>query len=159
MMRPRLIDRFVERRFTAFLGEPVSVHAAARVIVSATGLVVVGAGVLMRFLDPHDFGNVWLGLWWSVQTVTTVGYGDITPKTVGGRIVATVVMLEGIAFVALVTAAITSAFVARAQRLPGRIAGEGLDSLAASYAEIAGRLDRIEAAIAELTGREAAKPS
>jgi voltage-gated potassium channel Kch len=48
--------------------------------------------------------------------VTTVGYGDVVPRTVLGRIVAAVVMLQGIAFIAVVTAAITSSFVARAAR-------------------------------------------
>ena len=55
-------------------------------------------------------------MWWAIQTVTTVGYGDVTPKNVVGRIVAAFVMLEGIAFVAIVTAVITSTFVARATR-------------------------------------------
>ena len=48
--------------------------------------------------------------------VTTVGYGDVTPKDVAGKIVGALVMLEGIAFLAIVTAAITSMFVTRAQR-------------------------------------------
>ena len=46
--------------------------------------------------------------------MTTVGYGDAVPTNVVGRILAAVVMLEGIAFVAIVTAAVTSTFVARA---------------------------------------------
>ncbi|HEU5065789.1 MAG TPA: potassium channel family protein, partial [Gaiellaceae bacterium] len=50
----------------------------------------------------------------ALQTVTTVGYGDVTPKEVSGRIVAGAVMLYGIAFIAIVTALITSTFVARA---------------------------------------------
>ena len=57
-----------------------------------------------------------MGMWWAIQTVTTVGYGDVTPKAVAGRIVGTFVMLEGIAFLAIITAAITSTFVARAGR-------------------------------------------
>jgi voltage-gated potassium channel Kch len=55
-------------------------------------------------------------LWWAVQTVTTVGYGDVAPKDVGGRLLAAFVMLEGTAFIAIVTAVITSTFVARASR-------------------------------------------
>ena len=70
----------------------------------------------MRVLDPHEYPNVGVGMWWAIQTVTTVGYGDVTPKNVVGRIVAAFVMLEGIAFVAIVTAVITSTFVARATR-------------------------------------------
>jgi voltage-gated potassium channel len=52
----------------------------------------------------------------ALQTVTTVGYGDVTPTHVGGKLVGAAVMLEGTAFIAIVTAAITSTFVARATR-------------------------------------------
>jgi voltage-gated potassium channel Kch len=55
-------------------------------------------------------------MWWALQTVTTVGYGDVTPKHVAGRFVGAFVMLEGIAFLAIVTAVITSSFVARAEQ-------------------------------------------
>ena len=55
-------------------------------------------------------------MWWALQTVTTVGYGDVTPKEPSGRIVAGVVMLEGVALLAITTAVITSTFVTRAAR-------------------------------------------
>ena len=96
--------------------EPPSVRNAAGVIVVATFAVVVGAGVLIRVIDSHEYENVWVGMWWALQTVTTVGYGDVTPTHVGGRLVGAVVMLQGIAFIAIVTAVITSTFVARAAR-------------------------------------------
>ena len=68
----------------------------------------------MRLLDGEEYPSIGLGVWWALQTVTTVGYGDAVPTNVVGRILAAVVMLEGIAFVAIVTAAVTSTFVARA---------------------------------------------
>jgi voltage-gated potassium channel Kch len=52
----------------------------------------------------------------ALQTVTTVGYGDMTPARTSGRIVAAFVMLQGIAFLAILVAAITSTFVAREER-------------------------------------------
>jgi voltage-gated potassium channel len=106
----------VERRIARFLREPPSVRTAAGVIVTATAVVVVGAGVLITFLDHEEYPNVGIGMWWALQTVTTVGYGDVTPTQLGGRLVAAAVMLQGIAFVAIVTAVITSTFVARATR-------------------------------------------
>ena len=106
----------VERRMSWFLSEPPSVRTAAGVIVTATTVVVVGGGVLMRLLDHGDYSDVWVGMWWALQTVTTVGYGDVTPKNPSGRIIATFVMLQGIAFLAITTAAITSTFVARANK-------------------------------------------
>jgi voltage-gated potassium channel Kch len=110
--RPNLI----ERRMSRVLREPPSVRTAASVIVTATAVVVVVGGVLMRILDHSEYANVWVGMWWALQTVTTVGYGDVTPKNSSGRIIAAFVMFEGIAFLTIIIAAITSTFVARAQR-------------------------------------------
>ena len=83
-------------------------------IVTATAVVVVGAGFLITLVDEKEYSNLGVGLWWAVQTVTTVGYGDVAPSAVSGRLVAAAVMLYGIAFIAIVTALITSTFVARA---------------------------------------------
>ena len=91
-------------------------RTAAGVIVTATTVVVVAGGVLMRLLDHGEYADIWVGMWWALQTVTTVGYGDVTPKEPVGRIIATFVMLQGIAFLAITTAAITSTFVARASK-------------------------------------------
>src|SRR3954464_9536900 len=74
----------VERRLTRFLHEPPSVRGAAGVIVTATAVVVIGGGVLIRILDHREYSSIWVGMWWAMQTVTTVGYGDVTPKNVGG---------------------------------------------------------------------------
>jgi voltage-gated potassium channel Kch len=106
----------IERRMNRFLREPPSVRTAAGVIVTATIVVVVAGGVLIRLLDHSEYSDVWVGMWWALQTVTTVGYGDVTPKNPSGRIIAGFVMLEGIAFLAVTTAAITSTFVARATK-------------------------------------------
>src|SRR5262245_15090794 len=106
----------LERRVARVLREPPSVRAAAGVIVTATACVVVAAGLLMTVVDHEEYPTLGLGLWWALQTVTTVGYGDVVPSHVAGRLVAAVVMLEGIAFIAIITALITSTFVARAER-------------------------------------------
>ena len=112
MGRPNLIERRLER----FIHEPPSVRNAAGVIVIATTVVVVGAGILISVIDSEEYPDVWVGMWWALQTVTTVGYGDVAPSHVAGRLVGAFVMLEGIAFIAIVTAVITSSFVARAAR-------------------------------------------
>ena len=106
----------IERRLERFMRQPPSVRNAAGVIVMATTLVVVGAGVLISVIDRDEYPNVGIGIWWALQTVTTVGYGDVAPKQLTGRLVGAAVMLEGIAFIAIVTAVITSSFVARATR-------------------------------------------
>ena len=105
----------IERRLERFMREPPSVRNAAGVIVIATATVVVGAGVLISIIDSDEYSNVGVGMWWALQTVTTVGYGDVTPSHFGGRLVGAAVMLEGTAFIAIVTATITSTLIARAE--------------------------------------------
>ena len=130
---------------TSFLSAPLSVRSAVAVIVSATAVVVVLAGVAMRFLDHSEYSNVWVGMWWALQTVTTVGYGDVTPRHVTGRIVGAVVLLYGIGFLTITIAAITSTFVTRAEREQGvALSRDDLDAVSA-------RLDRIEQQLGQLT--------
>lgn len=62
-------------------------------------------------MDEEHVSSVWDGIWWAVVTVTTVGYGDVYPRSVGGRIVAMIVMLFGIGFLSVLTATIASRFV------------------------------------------------
>jgi voltage-gated potassium channel Kch len=106
----------LERKLKRFLREPPSVRNASAVIVVATTVVVVGGGVLISLIDNEEYPNVGIGMWWALQTVTTVGYGDVTPSQFSGRLVGVLLMLWGPAFIAIVTAAITSSFVARASR-------------------------------------------
>jgi voltage-gated potassium channel len=149
--RPNLI----ERRMTRILHEPPSVRTAAGVIVTATALVVVAGGVAMRMLDHDEYSSIWVGMWWALQTVTTVGYGDVTPRHTSGRIVATLVMLEGIAFLTIIIAAITSTFVARAseEREAADAAEEDAEQkrLDARFDGIDERLDRVEQMLRKLS--------
>jgi voltage-gated potassium channel Kch len=145
--RPNLI----ERRMSRVLREPPSVRLAAGVIVTATVMIVVGSGILMRVFDHKEYANIWLGMWWALQTVTTVGYGDVTPKNAVGRLIAAFVMLEGIAFLAIVTAGITSTFVTRAERerqmAEGSAEAKRDLELDARLDDVIQRLDRLEAMI------------
>jgi voltage-gated potassium channel len=151
--RPDLI----ERRMSRFLREPVSVRNAASVIVLATLLIVVAAGVAIRILDHDEYSSIWLGMWWSLQTVTTVGYGDVTPTTAPGKLVGALVMLQGIALLSIITAAITSSFVARAtaERDAKAQASEDRaeDQLNARLADVCERLDRLERLLVKLADR------
>src|SRR5690242_6746243 len=150
-------SNLLERRMSRFLRQPPSVRTAAGVIVTATALVVIGGGVLIRVLDHHEYASIWVGMWWSLQTVTTVGYGDVTPKEPIGRMVGALVMLEGIAFLAIITAAITSSFVARAEReqhLAETAEEAALDERFEEWRkEVDGRFDRLEALLNDLGAR------
>ena len=138
-----------------FLREPVSVRNAASVIVMATAVVAVAGGVAIRLLDHDEYSSIWLGMWWSLQTVTTVGYGDVTPESTPGRFVGVLMMLQGIALLAIVTAAITSTFVARAQaeRDEDAHTSEDLaeDRLESRLVDLCERIDRVERLLIELT--------
>jgi voltage-gated potassium channel len=145
-----------ERRMSKFLREPPSVRLAANVIVTATAMIVVLGGVLMRVLDHKEYHSVWQGMWLVIQTVTTVGYGDTAPKLVIGRIVASIVMLWGIAFLAIITAAITSVFVARAQQ-ERELAAQA--EAAGAETTVDARFDNIDAQLQELRDLLERKPS
>jgi len=108
------------RAIARFLEDPASIRIAAWLIVSATVFAVVVGAVLMRVLDHREYPNIGRAMWFTLQTVTTVGYGDVTPKRVVGRIVASVVMVTGIGFITIVTALVTSVFVEAARRRPAR---------------------------------------
>lgn len=73
--------------------------------------VVVGGGLVFVAAEPQQNLSIWDGLWWATETVTTVAYGDIYPTTALGRVVATVVMITGIGFVALLTGALAQRFL------------------------------------------------
>jgi voltage-gated potassium channel len=144
----------IERQMARFLRGPVTVRSAAAVIVTSTAVVVVASGALMRLLDHREYHNIFIGMWWAIQTVTTVGYGDVTPRDVAGRVVAALVMLEGIALVAIVTAAITSTFVARAAHLQGVATAKDEQQEEARnqarYEELTERLSRLETLLLKL---------
>jgi voltage-gated potassium channel len=88
---------------------------AAYVVIAFWTLAIVVFGVAERLIDPDTFGSIWLGIWWATQTVTTVGYGDVVPEQTAGKVIAVFLMLGGLSFLAVLTGAITSAFVTRAQ--------------------------------------------
>ena len=79
-------------------------------IVAITVLAVV-TGVVARLIDRRDFHSVGDGIWWSIVTLGTVGYGDIVPHTAWGRVLGSIVIVCGVTFIAFLTATVTSLFV------------------------------------------------
>ena len=126
----------------------VTPRGAAIVIAVATIAITFVSGLVMTLLDRDNYPSIGEGLWWAVQTTTTVGYGDNVPTTAAGRFLATLVMFFGIGFLTVITAAITSTFVARARSEQLRTGDE--PATAKQFRELDERLERIEAALTRL---------
>ncbi len=88
---------------------------AAAVIAAVWVIAIVVFGIVEHLVDPESFDNVWLGMWWATETVTTVGFGDVVPEQTVGKVLAVVLMVGGLSLFAVVTGTITSLFVQRAQ--------------------------------------------
>ena len=134
-------ERWLDRR----IARAAKPRGAAIVIASVTTSITIVAGLLMTVIDREHFPSLGSGLWWGVQTVTTVGYGDHVPTTGAGQILAALVMLLGIGFITVITASITSSLVTRTrqdQQPPGDDAPS-----AEQLRQIDERLERIEAAL------------
>ncbi|MCM1056172.1 MAG: ion transporter [Firmicutes bacterium] len=78
------------------------------VLMLASSLCMYG---LEHEAQPENFSNAFSGIWWSVSTLLTVGYGDIYPVTIGGRIMAIVIAFLGVGMVAIPTGIISAGFV------------------------------------------------
>ena len=87
-------------------------------------LTMVLGGLILQWLEPGDISKDDNPYWWAIVTMTTVGYGDFYPTTPAGRIFAVFIMFMGISLVSLLTASISSIFVARKIR-----EGKGLEQL------------------------------
>ena len=78
-------------------------------LLSGLIVLVVVSGTLFSYLEQGY--NVPEGIWWAIVTATTVGYGDVVPGSGLGRLVATVLMITGISFIALLSAATAARLV------------------------------------------------
>jgi len=121
---------------------------AWRAIAVATVTIAVAGGLLVRVTDPGTITSIGTGLWWSLQTVTTVGYGDVVPSSGTGRVIGAIVMISGIAFLTVITAAVTAALIEAARRRqPPATDREQLPDL---MREMTARLSAIETRLDEL---------
>lgn len=134
MLRPRrAIDRF--------LAHPSSMMYATSVIISVTAATVLVGALVIRVFDASEFPSYGEAIWFTLQTATTVGYGDITPERTIGRVVAAVVMLVSIGLLTMVTAMVTSYFIQNASRLRNQ----------SDHDELTTTLARLEASVTTLS--------
>lgn len=104
---------------------------------AVTAFMILAGGTAFADVERHRHHavSVWDGIWWAITTVTTVGYGDISPHTDAGRVIAIGLMVCGIGFVAMLTAAFAQRFVR--QNAP-------IDEVLTELRAISDRLDRLE---------------
>ena len=81
-----------------------------RTILAALIFFIFLFGYLFYVSEP-DVRNLGDGVWWALVTITTVGYGDITPVTTLGRVVASSLMLLGLGLIATITAIVSAKFI------------------------------------------------
>lgn len=101
----RAIDRF-KRAFHEIREELVLFVIAAMLMVF---LASVGIYYFEGEAQPDTFGSIFHCMWWAVVTLTTVGYGDAFPITVGGRVFTGMILIIGIGIIAIPTGLFTSA--------------------------------------------------
>jgi voltage-gated potassium channel len=147
LLRLIVIVESLQKAFGDAIRGRVVIYTAgsAVLLVYAASLAVLDA----ERSDPNahikNFGDA---VWWSVTTITTVGYGDFYPVTLNGRLVAVLLMIGGISLIGMITATVASWIVQR-------VAEEDNTKQAATAAQI----DQLQSQITELTARLADKHS
>jgi voltage-gated potassium channel len=141
-----------------FMRELVS-REGVRYAALLAGFTALGGGAAFAEVEHH---STWIGVYWAVSTMTTVGYGDFTPETEAGRAIAVAVMLVGIGFLTLVIGAISQRFIAAEVELVEEEVAEGLhetDQVLAELREVMERLQRVEMSVQRLGRDERSTPS
>jgi voltage-gated potassium channel Kch len=112
--------------------------------ISSSAILV--AALLIQLTDPERFPNFGTGLWWAVTTVTTVGYGDVVPASVAGRLIGGCLMFVGIGSIAFLTAVAASAIVV------GEVSAEERE-IQREESEILSRLEGIDQRLRDIEQR------
>ena len=100
----------LEDLFSAVQHERRSFAATLYLLILA---ILISSSLIYVFeqnVQPEHFGSIPDAMWWTVVTLTTVGYGDIVPMTVAGKLVATLTAIMGVCVVALLTGIVATGF-------------------------------------------------
>src|SRR3954469_7649107 len=140
------IERIVERTIGRRGLRP---RYAAYLVIVLWMVAVFTFGIVERIVDHKTYPTVWDSWWWAIQTVTTVGYGHPPPQQAAGKVVASILMIGGLAFLSIVTATITSSFIQRRQE---RAVAHGDDPV---MKQLVALTEQVEALEAELRSERA----
>lgn len=149
----RRVAKPLDRAMQRFDEEPTSARRAMIAIIIAIVTTVIVGGVAMWLVDRREYPDLGVAIWYVLQTVTTVGYGDVPPKEPIGRLVGGVIMVLAVAFLAMVTASITSTLFESRQQTRRDAAradeAEQRAHLEEQFEQLLTRLDAIERRLAE----------
>ena len=134
------LDRRLTERLIA-----LTLRKAVGLIVTVAFLLAVAGAVLERLIDPA-FATLPQALWFTITTVTTVGYGDYIPESAAGKLVASALMLTGLGLIPLITSVVVSILVSQRGR-------ESRDREMQNLNLILERLDDLERKLVELGQR------
>lgn len=140
--RPALIERRIRKIANA--------RSITFALATTFLTLAVAGGVAIRFLDHDSFPSLGLAFWWALQTVTTVGYGDVVPTGTTGKVIGSIEMVLGVSFISFLTAGVTSAVVQRSQ---DKRQEEQHEQMRQDTERLAAALGEIRSAIAALDGR------
>jgi len=122
----RLLRVFRVLKLARFVGEARMLRRALRassrkiivfLFTVLTMVVIVGAVMYLVEGRESGFDNIPISIYWTIVTMTTVGYGDITPQTVLGRVIASFVMIMGYGIIAVPTGIVTAEITTRAREV------------------------------------------
>ena len=149
----------LRRAERSFATDPSSTRNAIFLIVSVDVAIVLVGGTIIWLFDRQEYENLGKALWYTLQTITTVGYGDVTPVEPIGRLVGAGIMMLGLAFLSILTATITSSFIeARSAARREQDASDeraDRDRLEAQFDAMTARFDRLEELVRANRGADA----
>jgi voltage-gated potassium channel len=141
-----MVDRNVRRIANA---------RSATIAMALTFLAAAFVGaILIRIVDQHNFPTFGSAVWWAVQTVTTVGYGDIVPTTRAGRIVGGLEMVLGVSFIAFLTAGVTSVVIEQRRAEEARDGARDVQPIVDALVEVRDALSDLDKRLARIESRE-----
>jgi hypothetical protein len=121
-------------------------------LIGAVIMVAVSAGAVAA-IETDTVTSIWVGLWWAISLITTVGFIGHPPTTAGGAILSAVLMVVGFLLLAMVSAFLASMFV-REEELPREARQESADeAILDGLRDVQARLAQIEAHLAEASGQ------
>ncbi|WP_407284830.1 potassium channel family protein [Streptomyces sp. BP-8] len=153
-MVPSFLAAALNRLFRNEAWRRLHAQAALWVTLLMTAVLLGGAALVVVAESGAPHANITSyprALWWSVETATTVGYGDFYPVTLWGRVLATLLMLCAITAFGVITAALATWFVGRAEqdvvrfgKAVGHHAREEAEAFRSELRSLHARFDHVE---------------